>query len=140
MSDQMRAGRVDGVITVNQFAGPMIGEGYAHQVALPLSELPEGLHTVVLVGTRDWVEANPETVATLRGTLARAQSMAEASSDTIRAALSNAMRLPPPVAARIELPHVDVALGAEDLAFWHDALRAQGVLRDDVDLTRLVAP
>jgi NitT/TauT family transport system substrate-binding protein len=116
MSDQLRAGRVDAVITVTQFAGPMIGEGY-----------------------RDWVEANPEAVARLRATMAQAQSVAETSPDAVRAALANAMRLPPPVAERIELPKVDVALSAEDLAFWHDALRTQGVLRDDIELGPLVA-
>jgi NitT/TauT family transport system substrate-binding protein len=139
MSDQLRAGRVDAVITVNQFAGPMIGEGFGHMVALPLAELPEGLHTVLLVGTRDWVEANPEVVATLRATMAQAQSVAETSPEAVREALATAMRLPPPVAERIELPNVDVALSVEDLTFWHDALREQGVLRGDIDLGPLVA-
>lgn len=139
MSDQLRAGRVDAVITVNQFVGPMIGEGYGHMVALPLAELPEGLHTVILVGTRDWVEAHPEDVAKLRATMAEAQSVAKASPDAVRSALANAMKLPPPVAERIELPHVDVDLSAEDLTFWHDALRKQRVLRGDLDLRPLVA-
>lgn len=139
MSDQLRAGRVDAVITVNQFAGPMVGEGYAQMVALPLAELPKGLPAIILVGTRDWVEANPESVAALRATMAQAQSVAETSPDAVRTALANAMHLPPPVAERIELPNVDVALSVEDLTFWHDALRAQGVLRGDLDLGTLVA-
>lgn len=137
---QLQAGRVDAVMTASQFAGPMIGAGYGVPISYPVSELPPGKPTLVVVGTRDWIDSHPDDVATFRASVADAQAISATNPDAVRSALANAMHLPPPVAERIALPTIDVSLSADGLGFWNDALVAQGVIPGGLDLNTLVLP
>ena len=137
---QITAGRIDAAMTAGQFAGPMVADGSARVLSYPVTELPEGLPTLIVAATREWAEANAAAIATFRSVMAQSQALAGEQPDLVRAALAQAMQLPPPVAERITLPTIDVALTVEGLRFWHDAMRAQGRLGQDLDLSGLVLP
>lgn len=137
---QLEAGRVDAVMAPGQFSATMVSEGYGQVIAYPVSELPEGLPTLIVATTRDWAEANPEAITAIRAALADAQSLSEAEPDRLRAALSTVMDLPEAVAARVQLPVIRTGLTVVGLAYWRDAMQAQGLLPGEVDLQAVVLP
>ncbi|CAG1007001.1 MAG: ABC transporter substrate-binding protein [Rhizobiaceae bacterium] len=137
---QIQAGRIDAAITPAQFAATMVTEGHARIVAHPVTELPEGQQTVLVASTREWAAANGDRIAAFRAVVARAQEIGKTDEEAIRAGLSHGMKLPPEVAARAPLPHIDVSLSSAQLAFWRDALVSQGRIGDNIDLDTLVLP
>ncbi|MCU0906284.1 MAG: ABC transporter substrate-binding protein [Rhodobacteraceae bacterium] len=137
---QLQAGRVDAVMTPGQFSATMVSEGYGQVLSYPVTELPEGLPTLVVATTRAWADANPDAIAAIRAALADAQTVSEAEPDKLRAALVQVMNLPEPVAARVALPVIRTGLTTEGLAYWADAMRAQGLLPGEVDLSAVVLP
>jgi len=140
MADQLKAGRVDGLITVDQFAQRMLGEGFAVLVANPLAELPEGQTAQVVVAMRDWAQNNPAAVAAVRLSMQQAQALGKAEPDKLRAALGAAMQLPPPVIANIALPVLDTTISPDQLAWWLDLMQKQGLVTADVDPVEIVLP
>lgn len=137
-ADQLKAGRVDGVITVDQFAQRMLGEGIGVLVAHPLSDLPGGQTAQEVVAMRSWAEANRPTVAAIRAALAEAEAMGKADPGKVRAALGNAMKLPPPITEKIALPTIDVSLKAEQLSWWLQVMKKQRLIKADVDTAKLI--
>ena len=139
-ANQLRAGNIDGVITVNQFAGPMIGQGFGQLISSPLCELPEGLTAQEIVSTRAWATSHKAEVAVLRKSLSESQAMAKTNPAMVRAALGQAMRLPPPVTAHIALPVIDTSLTAAQLDWWGKVMKQQGLLKTEVDTSKLIQP
>nr|WP_295462749.1 ABC transporter substrate-binding protein [Mesorhizobium sp.] len=140
MADQLKAGRVDALITVDQFAQRMISEGFGILIANPLAEIPEGQSAQEIVATRAWADANPETIAKVRAAIKEAEGIAKADPEAIRAALGNAMNLPPPVTARIALPVVDTSLSVAQLDWWLAIMKKHGLVKGDVNTASLVLP
>lgn len=139
-ADQLKAGGVDGAITVDQFAQRMLGEGFAVLVANPLTEIPEGQVAQVIVAMRGWADANPQAVAAVRASMAEATELAKADPTKLRAALGAAMKLPPPVIEKIALPALDVSINAAQFDWWLALMKKQGLVSAEVDTSALIQP
>ncbi|MBW8487217.1 ABC transporter substrate-binding protein [Actinomadura parmotrematis] len=125
MLDQLNAGRVDAVATIQPFIGAVKAAGHT-----PLGDPFLSIATPAVAGMwiadRAWAEKNPARVASFVKSLDAADAWATAHPADARAFLAAALKLPPQVMAKVPLPDWQSAVTPEALKPWIDAVAAAG--------------
>lgn len=139
-NDLLRGGSVDGVVTVDPFMNRITSSGTGHLVSHYLSELPEGMPTLVFVTRRDWAEANPEQVKAFQEAIAQsAEFVADPANDkAVREQLGKYIKLPPPVLATMEINPPSPTITTEQLNHWVETMEQQDMLKNKLDLSKLI--
>lgn len=134
MNDMLRGGTLDAVVVLEPFRSKILGDSNGVKVSDYVSEVKNGLAFGFWIATRAWAEANPAAVKGIR----------EASQEGIAYIKAN-----PDDAKAIEAKYLgvktrgfssfDVSMNPEDLQFYVSVGKELGLLRKDVDATRLIA-
>lgn len=139
-NDLLRGGSIDGVVTADPFMQSIISSGNALLVSHFLSELPEGMPTLIFVTRRDWAEKHATEVKAFQEAISQAaQFVADpANNKAVREQLGKYIKLPPPVLATMEINRPSPTITVEQLNHWVQAMTEQNMLRTKPDLSRLI--
>ncbi|WP_397474527.1 ABC transporter substrate-binding protein [Pusillimonas sp.] len=139
-NDLLRGGSIDGVVTVDPFMGRITSSGNGRLMSHYLSELPEGMPTMVFAARRDWAEKNPDQVKAFQQAIAQsAEFVTEPANDkAVREQLGKYIKLPPPVLATMEINPPSPSITTEQLNHWVETMEQQDMLKNKLDLSKLI--
>lgn len=140
MADALKSGMVDAVDCIDPYydrvaaVGDLIGD--------PDDILPTGTLTSVYSSTRDWAAKNPNTVAAFRAALQDAIGFINdpANKDAVYASLGKYTKLPPAIVAVTPLPKLQLPIVPQQVQFFIDLARDQGLIKSDLDAKNLIVP
>lgn len=128
MSDLMKAGQVDAVVTVDPFYNRMISQGVAYAFAEYLETVPSGVPIDFYIGLKSWVDANPETAKKFCAALGEAIKVIHANQATARASLAKWTKFPPAVIESTVIPRLVTEVTASSMNWWIDLTKKQGLV------------
>lgn len=140
-ADLLRGGSIDAVVTGGPFMARIIDSGAGYVASFYTTFLPEGYPTILHAAKRDWVEKNPAAVKAFRDSLGEATAfMLQAKNDaTVRASLAKYLKLPAPVAAKMQISPPGPVVTVKQLKWWADLMLEQGLLKQPPALGPLIA-
>lgn len=138
--DLLKAGQIDAVVTGDPFMSRIIQSGDGEQLLNLVTTLPGDVPPVMYVTTRDWAQKNPDTVKAFRAAIEEAAALIAADPEKARAAIGQALKLPPPVLKTIPLPRVITKITPDQVAFWIDVMNKQNMLKTKIDPAKLILP
>jgi NitT/TauT family transport system substrate-binding protein len=143
MADALKSHLVDAVASVDPFYTRVIADKTGYDIGAYASVIPPGTSPVNFVATRAWAAKNVETIKALQAALEEAAIYIKdpANDKPVRASLATYTKLPPPVAAVVDVPKVfAVHITPDALAFWVQVSREQGLIKDNPDPNTLIYP
>jgi NitT/TauT family transport system substrate-binding protein len=138
MSDMLRAGTVDGVITGGQSATRIVQARTGHLAFPFLNELPPGIPSTLYAATRPWATANPAAVRAFHEAIAEAVAFGERDPEAARASVGRHVRMPPEVLAALTLPAQSPTISDRQMRYWVDVMAGQEMLRTRPEVSRLI--
>ena len=140
LSDVMKAGTVDAVLTTEPFKSRTIEAGVGTKFVAIAADLPDGLPPFIYAARRDWTVANAGAVKAFREALAEGIRFADANPDAARADYGKHVKLPPDALAKVRWNKMNAIVTPQQIALWDDMMRRQGMLKNAGDVARLIAP
>lgn len=139
--DALKSGRIDAYPAVDPFYSRAIATKSGYDVANWFEGIPDGTLTVVFTATREWAEANPELVKGFRAAIAEATDFINDSKNekAWRGSLAKHTRLPPPVVQKITKPNLSVEVTPQQVQFWIDLSKEQGLIKGNPVAANLIA-
>jgi NitT/TauT family transport system substrate-binding protein len=138
MYDALNAGIVDGVSAIDPYYGKLEQIGYV--VGNPDQSLPKNTLTSVYASMRDWTDSHKQTVAAFRQSLQEAIDFINAHEPETRAAIVKYTKQPAAVVDATPLPDLQVTVRPEQVQFFIDLARHQGLIKSSPDAARMIAP
>lgn len=140
-ADLVRGGSIDAVVTAGPFMARILGSGAGYVAAYYTTFMPEGYPTIVHVARRDWVEANGPAVAGFRAAIQEAATFMgqEKNEPRVREVLGKYLKLPPPVAAKMQISPPGPVVTTAHLQWWAELMREQSLLKLEPAFARLLA-
>ena len=138
MYDALNGGIVDAVSAIDPYYGKI--EQIGHIVGNPDASLPPNTLTSVYAAMRDWAESHKATVAAFRASLAEAIDYINTHDADERAAIVKYTKQPAAVVAETPLPDLRVTVHPEQVQFFIDLARHQGLLKSSPDAAKMIAP
>lgn len=140
LSDVMKAGTVDAVLTTEPFKSRTIEAGVGTKFFPLAADLPDGLPPFVYTAKREWAAANPDAVRAFREALAEGIRFADANPDAARADYGKHVRLPPDALAKVRWNKMSASVTPQQIGLWDAMMRRQGMLKSPIDMAKLIAP
>lgn len=137
MGDQLKAGRVDAIQSIQPFMARHIAEG---NVALGshLLAVQDPALFVFWAADAAWAAANGKALAKWDKAMEEALKSIKADEKAARAVLAQYTKLPQPIADSVQLPSYRFSIDAKEFAPWEAVLRDLGQLSAPVDPAKLV--
>jgi len=140
MSDALKGGAVDGVVSAEPFLSRIVAAGTGKPVNHFLADLPEGEPQILYAATRAWAEAHPKGVANFRAAIAEGAAFVQANPDGTREDIAAFTKLPPAVLKTIKVSWSAPDITKVQLDWWVGVMKGQTMLQGDVDTGKLIAP
>lgn len=138
MPDVIRNGAVDAVASGGPTVQRILTAGTGYEGPRFVAELGGDAPIIFYAATRDWAEANPDAVAKFQQGIAEAAALAATDREAVIAAVAKFTEQAPDL-VRATPPSKYVAeLTQDDLAWWLDLMKSQGLLQGEVDVTKLI--
>ncbi len=138
MYDALNAGIVDGVSAIDPYYGKLQQIGYV--VGNPDDSLPKNTLTSVYAASGDWAASHKATVAAFRQSLSEAIDFIDTHDAEARAALVKYTKQPEAVVAATPLPDLQVTVHPEQVQFFIDLAKHQGLIKSSPDAAKMIAP
>jgi NitT/TauT family transport system substrate-binding protein len=138
MYDALNANIVDGVSAIDPYYGKLEQIGYV--VGNPDESLPKNTLTSVYASMRDWTESHKRTVAAFRQSLHEAIDFINTHDAEARAAIVKYTKQPAPVVAATPMPDLAVTVHPEQVQFFIDVAKHQGLIKSSPDAAKMIAP
>jgi NitT/TauT family transport system substrate-binding protein len=143
MSDALKGHLVDAVASVDPFYTRVLADKTGYDIGAYASVIPAGTSPVNFVATRAWAEKNVNTIKELQAALEEAAVYIKdpANDKSVRASLATYTKLPPAVAAVVDVPKdFYVHITPDALAFWVQVSREQDLIKGNPDPKTLIYP
>ena len=140
MSDALKGGAVDGVVSADPFLSRIVASGTGQVVSHFLADLPAGEPQILYASTRAWADAHKAQVAAFRAAIAEGAAFVHANPDAARADVAAFTKLPIAVLQTIKLSWSDAAISRQQLDWWVDVMRGQKMLQSTPDTAALIPP
>jgi NitT/TauT family transport system substrate-binding protein len=139
-ADLLRGGSLDAVVTGEPYLSRIRDSGLGHVVAYHTTFLPDDRPTVLYAARRDWATQNAERVRAFRDAVREgAQFVRQPANDArVRDAIGRFVKLPPEVMATVPIVRSNAALRNDQLSYWVELMRDQGMLKSSPDIARLI--
>ncbi len=137
MQDQLKAGSVDAVESLEPFVGRMLGSGF-RSIGDPLLAVADPVLFPFWIADADWARAHRDVLKTWVACLEAGLQSIKPVEKAARAVLAKYSGLPPDVVAQVPLPHFDFKITTAQLAVWQTMMLAQGYPVAKLDLDRIV--
>jgi ABC-type nitrate/sulfonate/bicarbonate transport system substrate-binding protein len=138
MFDALNGGIVDGVSAIDPYYGKLETIGYV--VGNPDESLPPNTLTSVYAAGGDWAKSHKDTVAAFRASLADAIDYINANNADARAAIVKYTKQPEAVVAATPMPELQVTVHPQQVQFFIDLARHQGLIKSNPDAAAMIAP
>jgi NitT/TauT family transport system substrate-binding protein len=138
MYDTLNAGIVDGVSAIDPYYGKLEQIGYV--VGNPDDSLPKNTLTSVYASTREWTDSHKAALAAFRQSLTEAIDFINSHDAEARASLVKYTRQPEAVVAATPMPELQVTVHPEQVQFFIDLARHQGLIKSSPDAAHMIAP
>jgi NitT/TauT family transport system substrate-binding protein len=137
-NDVLRGGSVDAVVTADPFMARIVAGGAGGSPIHFASDLPDGQPAILYSATRAWAAANANQVRAFREAITEGVAFVSANLPKAREHLGKYTRLPPEILATVQISTLRPTVSVDNMRFWIEVMRAQEMLRTNVDPTRLV--
>ena len=140
MSDALKSGAVDAVLTGEPFITRMAKAGTGEVAARYVADLARSEPVISYVSTRAFAEKNPEVVKDFRAAIEEAAAIVNSDREKTSEAVAKFTKLP------IELVRISPAnlthpaLKASDFGWWLETMKQQDMLQAPIDVSKLVVP
>ena len=138
MSDVLRQGTVDAVISVEPFVSRMVAAKAGSAEDEFARDFPAGMPVAVYAAERDWAGAHREALEGFRAALQDGLALMQAHPDQGRADTLKFLKMPPEVMASMTLPALQVAVPAAGIEQWIAILRTQNLINGNPDAAQLI--
>ncbi len=138
MSDMVKNGTVDGVVTAEPFMARMIEQKIAKLTTRFAEALTGEVPIIVYSSTRKWANANPAAVKAFREALAEGTVIANRRDAQVRAAVGKYLPMPPDLINSMKLGNWNDKVTEAGLASWVSIMKRQGLLANSLDVSKLL--
>jgi NitT/TauT family transport system substrate-binding protein len=132
-ADALKSGQIDAYPAQAPFTARILQSGAGYEVANWLKDTPDGTLTVVYAALRKWGIENKDTIIGLRESMREANAYAKTHVDELYAAIAKYTKLPPQVVASLPPPNLEVNVTPQQVQFWINLAREQGVIKGNAD-------
>ncbi len=136
--DQLAAGRVDAVETLDPFRAGLLAKGDTVDIGDPYLELAPEIGALLWGTSSEWADENADDLAAFRRAIAKAITYIDSHQEESLQVLEEYTGLPEEVVANTVLPTYVSDVRPQDLQVWLDAMTSVGGFDGQVDLNDLV--
>lgn len=138
--DLLRGGSLDAVVTADPFMARIISSGVGYVAAHYTSELPEGVPTILYSARRDWVANHQAATRGFQEAIVEGADFVKQSGNDarVREIMGKYIKLPDEVLATIEINPPGPTITREQLTYWVETMTDQGMLKNPLDVDRLI--
>lgn len=138
MSDLLKSGQVDAVVSTDPFAQRMIDEKIGYSIGEIFNSIPAGESVMLFAAPRDWAKAHAADIENFRAALKEAVAYIATNEASARESFARWTKQPAEVVARARFPNMVVDISKEQLDFWLNEATLQGVTRGSADTAAMV--
>jgi NitT/TauT family transport system substrate-binding protein len=138
MSDIIKSGGVDAVLTAEPFVTRMTNAGLGSVGARYAVDLARTEPIIFYAAARDWAEKNPETVKKFRAAIAEGAAIVNNDREKTSVSISKFTRQPIELVMATPPNKSEPALKAEQLGWWIEIMSSQKMLQTKLDLNKLI--
>jgi NitT/TauT family transport system substrate-binding protein len=140
MNDTLKSGAVDAVLTAGAFIDRIKDAGNGYVAARYEADLARPDPIIFYAATRDYAEKNPEAIKSFRAAIAESAPIVNGDRDKANDSVAKFTKMPMALvkANRASLSTPD--LKPEQLNWWLDVMKQQGLLQTQVDPSKIVLP
>jgi NitT/TauT family transport system substrate-binding protein len=130
MSDMLRGGTVDAVVTVDPFYSRIVDQKTGYLVDNYTRVLPDGTIASVYSTTGKWAAEHADAVRALQGALAEAAAFSkdDAHAGAVQESIARYTKLPVAVVTALPIPNLVAQIKPSDLNFWIEVMKERGML------------
>jgi NitT/TauT family transport system substrate-binding protein len=133
MRDLLKGGTLDAAIAIEPFRARILSDNTGYRVADYVSEIQEDVLAAFWMTKSEWAQANPQAIRAFREAYEEALAYCVQNPEEARALQIKYLGFPSPV-----IPSYSTRLNAADLELFEKAGRQVGMLRQPVDVSKLV--
>ena len=138
MSDIIKSGGVDAVLTAEPFIARMTNAGLGTIGARYAAELARTEPIIFYAASREWADKNPEAVKKFRAAIAESAAIVNNDRDKASASISKFTKQPIELVKATPPNQSEPNLKPEQLAWWIDVMSSQKMLQTKLDLNKLI--
>jgi NitT/TauT family transport system substrate-binding protein len=138
MSDIIKSGGVDAVLTAEPFVTRMTNAGLGSVGARYAVELARTDPIIFYAASREWAEKNPTLVKKFRDAIAEAAQIVNNDRDKASASIAKFTKQPLDLVKATPPNQSEPVLKPAQLAWWIDVMSSQKMLQSKLDTTKLV--
>jgi NitT/TauT family transport system substrate-binding protein len=132
-ADALKSGQIDAYPAQAPFTSRILQSGAGYEVANWLKNTPDGTLTVVYATLRKWGVENKDTIIGLREAMKEANAYGKTHVEELYAAIAKYTKLPIQVVSSLPPPNLSVDVTPEQVKFWIDLAKEQGVIKGNPD-------
>ena len=138
MSDIIKSGGVDAVLTAEPFVTRMLSAGLGSVGARYAVELGRTDPIIFYAASREWVEKNPAAVKEFREAIAEAAQIVNTDRDKASASIAKFTRQPLELVKATPPNQSEPLFKPEQLTWWIEVMSSQKMLQSKLDTAKLV--
>jgi NitT/TauT family transport system substrate-binding protein len=138
MSDIIKSGGVDAVLTAEPFVTRMTNAGLGSVGARYAVDLARTEPIIFYAAARDWAEKNPDTIKKFRAAIAEGAVIVNNDREKTSASISKFTKQPIELVMATPPNKSEPVLKAEQLGWWIEIMSSQKMLQSKLDLNKLI--
>jgi NitT/TauT family transport system substrate-binding protein len=138
MSDIIKSGGVDAVLTAEPFVTRMLNAGLGSVGARYAVELARTDPIIFYAASREWADKNAATIKKFRDAIAESAQIVNSNREKASASISKFTKQPLELVTATPPNRSEPVLKPEQLAWWIDVMSSQKMLQSKLDTTKLV--
>jgi NitT/TauT family transport system substrate-binding protein len=138
MSDIIKSGGVDAVLTAEPFVTRMTNAGLGSVGARYAVDLARTEPIIFYAAARDWAEKNPDTIKKFRAAIAEGAVIVNNDREKTSASISKFTKQPIELVKATPPNKSEPELKAEQLGWWIEIMSSQKMLQTNLDLNKLI--
>lgn len=137
-ADALKSGTIDAYPAVAPFSARIVQSGAGYAVEDWLKETPDGTLTVIYAATRKWATENKDVIEGFKAGMAEANEFVKTHRDAETKAIAHYTKLPEQVVGSLAQPNLIVDVTPEQVKFWVDISREQGLIKGNPDPANII--
>jgi len=138
MSDIIKSGGVDAVLTAEPFVTRMTNAGLGSVGARYAVDLARTEPIIFYAAAREWAEKNPDTIRKFRAAIAEGAMIVNNDREKTSVSISKFTKQPIELVKATPPNKSEPVLKAEQLGWWIDIMSSQKMLQSKLDLNKLI--
>ena len=138
MSDIIKSGGVDAVLTAEPFVTRMLNAGLGSVGARYAVELARTDPIIFYAASREWADKNAATIKKFRDAIAESAQIVNSNREKASASISKFTKQPLELVTATPPNRSEPVLKPEQLAWWIDVMSSQKMLQTKLDLNKLI--